>query len=77
MRILAGSGCLGPVRGPTNHRELRLVLFPRRCSCEQLEHFKFMLRLNLTREAGQRLALYQAESATTLSTGWKAEHLSD
>jgi hypothetical protein len=33
-----------------------------------------MLRgLNLTREAGQRLALYQAESAaTTLSTGWKA-----
>jgi hypothetical protein len=34
--------------------------------------------LNLTREAGQRLALYQAEfAATTLSTGWKAEHLSD
>jgi hypothetical protein len=34
-----------------------------------------MLRgLNLTREAGQRLALYQAEfAATTLSTGWKAE----
>jgi hypothetical protein len=38
-----------------------------------------MLRgLNLTREAGQRLALYQAESAaTTLSTGWKAELWSD
>jgi hypothetical protein len=54
-------------------------MFPRRCSCEQLEHFKIMLRgLNLTREAGQRLALYQAESAaTTLSTGWKAELWSD
>jgi hypothetical protein len=51
MRILAGSGCLAQSEGlPTTVGEVGI---PRRCSCEQLEHLKIMLRgLNLTREAG-------------------------